>query len=112
MRSLVLKQDVATMYRGYVAKQRDKMPGKQPIGRTLFYSIAKHITGGGRLQEARAGVDYIKVNFHTDNFTIIDKVIVLAHLCLKSTIPCVVSYVGSAPMYTASLVMATQYMQS
>ncbi|KAL5475612.1 hypothetical protein EMCRGX_G025445 [Ephydatia muelleri] len=77
MRSLVLKQDVATMYKGYVAKQRDKMPGKRLIGRTLFYSIAKHITGGGRLQEARAGVDYIKVNFHTDNFTIIDKVIVL-----------------------------------
>ena len=93
-----MKQDVATMYKGYVAKQRDKMPGKQPIGRTLFYSIAKHITGGGRLQEARAGVDYIKVNFHTDNFTIIDKVIV-------------VSYVGSTTMYTASLVMATQYMQ-
>ena len=75
MRSLVLKQDVATMYKGYVEKQRDKMPGKRPIGRTLFYSIAKHITGGGKLQEARAGVDYIKVNFHTDNFAIIDKVI-------------------------------------
>ena len=59
MRSLVLKQDVATMYKGYVEKQRDKMPGKWPIGRTLFYSIAKHITGGGKLQEARAGVDYI-----------------------------------------------------
>ena len=51
------------------------MPGKKSIGRTLFYSIAKHITGGGKLQEARAGVDYIKVNFHTDNFAIIDKVI-------------------------------------
>ena len=74
MRSLVLKQDLATMYMGYVEKQRDKMAGKQPIGRTLFYSITKHITGGGKLQEARAGVDYKKVNFHTDNFAIIDKV--------------------------------------
>ena len=53
------------------------MPGKQPIGRTLFYSLVKHITGGGMLQEACAGVDYIKVNFHTDNFAIIDKVIVV-----------------------------------
>ena len=42
---------------------------------TLFYTIVKHITGGGKQQEARAGVDYIKVNFHTDNFTIIDRVI-------------------------------------
>ena len=75
MRSLVLKQDVATMYKGYAEKMSEMMPGKRPIGRTLFYSIAKHITGGGKIQEARAGVDYIKVNFHTDNFAIIDKVI-------------------------------------
>ena len=27
---------------------------------------------GGKQQEARAGVDYIKVNFHTDNSPIID----------------------------------------
>ena len=50
------------------------MPGKSPIGQTLFYTIVKHITGGGKQQEG-AGVDYIKVNFHTDNFTIIDRVI-------------------------------------
>ena len=52
------------------------MPGIPPIGKTLFYTIANNITGGGKLQEARAGLDYLKVNF-----TIIDKVIdVLAPL--------------------------------
>ena len=50
------------------------MPDKQPIGRTLFYTIARQITGGGKQQPVRAGVDYIRVNFHTDNFQIIDRV--------------------------------------
>ena len=81
MRSLVLKHDIATMYRHYLDKQRSVMPGMPPIGKTLFYTIANNITGGGKLQEARAGVDYLKVNFHSENFTIIDKVIdVLAPL--------------------------------
>ena len=40
----------------------------------LLYGKA-HRAGGGILQEAHVGFDYIKVNFHTDNFTIIDKVI-------------------------------------
>ena len=35
----------------------------------------KYITGSGKQQEALAGVDYIKVNFHTDNFSIIDRII-------------------------------------
>ena len=71
----MLKNDIATMYAGYIAKQEDAMPGKPPIGRSLFYTIAKHITGGGKQQEARAGVDYIKVNIHIVNFTIVDKLI-------------------------------------
>ena len=37
--------------------------------------FVNHITGGGKHHEARAGVDYIKVNFHKDNFVIVDKVI-------------------------------------
>ena len=75
---LVLKHDIATMYREYVVKQKAAMPGKPPIGKSMFYIIANNITGGGKQQEARAGVDYIKVNFHTENF---DKVIdVLAPL--------------------------------
>ena len=75
MRSLVLKHDIATMYKVYSERYKDAIPGKSPIGRSIFYSIAKTITGGGKQQEARAGVDYIKVNFHTDNFAIMDKVI-------------------------------------
>ena len=81
------------------------MPGMPPIGKTLFYTIANNITGGGKLQEARAGVDYLKVNFHSENFTIIDKVIdVLAPLsdidhtlrdellCLRSDVFAFLSY--------------------
>ena len=33
------------------------------------------ITGGGKLQKARAEVDFIKVNFHTYNFAIIDNIL-------------------------------------
>ena len=40
-----------------------------------MYSIGKYITGSGKQQEALAGVDYINVNFHTDNFSIIDRII-------------------------------------
>ena len=75
MRSLVLKYDIATMYRMYLEKQKAAMHRKPPIGKSMFYTIANHITGGGKQQEARAGVDYIKVNFHTDNFAVVDKVI-------------------------------------
>ena len=81
MRSLVLKHDVATMFRVYSDKCKNALPGKPPIGKTLFYSITNNIIGGGKQQEARAGVDYIKVNFHIDNFVIVDKIIdVLAPL--------------------------------
>eukprot|EP00731_Ephydatia_muelleri_P021833 Em0014g424a len=41
MRSLVLKHDIATMYKVYSEKYKDAMPGKPPIGRMLFYLIAK-----------------------------------------------------------------------
>ena len=105
MRSLVLKNDIATMYRHYLDKQRSVMQGMPPIGKTLFYTIANNITGGGKLQEARAGVDYLKVNFHCENITIIDKVIdVLAPLsdidhtlrdellCLRSDVFTFLSY--------------------
>ena len=51
------------------------MPRRPPIGQSIFYSIVRHITGCGKQQEARAGVDYIKVNFHTDNFSIIERII-------------------------------------
>ena len=44
----------STKYKGYIEKQRDRMPGKRPIGRTLLYSIAKHTTGGAPMIEAPA----------------------------------------------------------
>ena len=69
----MLKHDIATMYMEYLVRSRAVMPGKPPISKTLFYTIA--LVGGGKLQEAWAGEDYIKVNFHIDNFAIIDKVI-------------------------------------
>ena len=106
MRSLVLKQDVATMYKGYAEKMSEMMPGKRPIGRTLFYSIAKHITGGGKIQEARAGVDYIKVNFHMITLPSLTKLLMHLPPCLKSTMPCIMSYVGSAIMCTPFLATA------
>ena len=94
---LVLKHDIATMYREYVVKQKAAMPGKPPIGKSMFYTIANNITGGGKQQEARAGVDYIKVNFHTENFAIIDKASAM-------------SVVASALTHTLSLAMVMQYM--
>ena len=75
MKSLVLKHDIATMYKVYLEKHKNEMPNKMPVGKTLFYDIVNHITGGGKHQEARSGIDYIKVNFHKDNFVIVDKVI-------------------------------------
>ena len=58
-----------------VTRELCAIPGKVHISRSLFYTIVKHITGGGKQLEAWAGVVYIKVNFHIDNFTIVDKVI-------------------------------------
>ena len=75
MKSLVLKHDIATMYKVYLEKHKNEMPNKMPVRKTLFYDIVNHITGGGKHQEARSGIDYIKVNFHKDNFVIVDKVI-------------------------------------
>eukprot|EP00731_Ephydatia_muelleri_P035750 Em0155g5a len=75
MKSLVLKHNIATMYKVYLEKHKNEMPNKMPVGKTLFYDIVNHITGGGKHQEARSGIDYIKVNFHKDNFVIVDKVI-------------------------------------
>ena len=87
------------------------MPGKPPISKTLFYTIA--LVGGGKLQEAWAGVDYINVNFHTDNFAIIDKVIdvlLSSPVCMMWTTPCRMSCVASALTCSCSLATAKQYM--
>eukprot|EP00731_Ephydatia_muelleri_P035072 Em0095g2a len=73
MKSLVLKHDIATMYKVYLEKHKNEMPNKMPVGKTLFYDIVNHITGGGKHQEARSGIDYIKVNFHKDNLSLLTK---------------------------------------
>ena len=73
MKSLVLKRDIASIYSLYA--QRASAAHKV-IGKSLFFTIVHHITGGcGKKQSARAGIDYIKVNFHLDNFEIVDKII-------------------------------------
>ena len=51
MRSKVLKNDIATMYREYLVKQKAAMPRKPPIGKSMFYTKANNITGGGKQQE-------------------------------------------------------------
>ncbi|KAL5475245.1 hypothetical protein EMCRGX_G027321 [Ephydatia muelleri] len=47
-----IDHDIATMYKVYSEKYKDAMPGKPPIGRTLFYSIAK-TSPKGRCQGTR-----------------------------------------------------------
>ena len=69
----MLKNDIVTMYNEYVAKHEGAIPGIVHTSRSLFYTIVKHITD--KQQEVQAGVDYIKVNFLIDNFSIVHKVI-------------------------------------
>ena len=112
MRSLVLKNDVATMYMYKTYSEKSAVPGKTPIGRLMIYTIAKSITGGGKQQEARAGVDCIKINFHTDNFVNVDKIIdVIAPLSdldhtLHDELCGLRSYVYMFPTFTCFSVMA------
>ena len=49
--------------------------GQNVVGKSLFRKLVQHITDGGINQDARAGVDYVKVNYHTANFTLVDVVI-------------------------------------
>ena len=68
MKSFVLKRDVSEMYKEYAENHKIRFPDLPHMQESLLCEIAKHITGGRKKQSARAGVDYIKVNFHTDNF--------------------------------------------
>ena len=45
-----------------VEKHRDRMPGKQPIGRTLFYSIASTSLGEESCKRPVQGLTICKVN--------------------------------------------------
>ena len=48
IRSLVLKNDIATMYNEYIAKHDGAVTEKVHIRRSVFYTTVKHITGGGK----------------------------------------------------------------
>ena len=74
MKSLVLKHAVATMYHIYL-ETVEVQAGQNVVGKSLFRNIVQHITGGGIKQDARAGVDYVKVNYHNDNFALLYMVI-------------------------------------
>ena len=82
MKSLVLKHDVATMYRMYLKTGKVQL-GQNVVCKSLFRKIVQHITGGGIKQDARAGVDYVKVNYHTDNFALVDMVIKILMACAQ-----------------------------
>ena len=101
MRSMVLNH-IATLYRGYLVKQKEVMPRRPPIGQTILYSIVRHITGGGKQQEAHAGVDYIKVNFHTDNFLSFTESLMSLYHFLTLTILYVMNCANSAPQCSHS----------
>ena len=76
MKSLVLKRDVHEIYNDYLSKHSSQFPADVPcMKKSLFYTITREISGGSRKQASRAGVDYIKVNFHHDNFEIVEKII-------------------------------------
>ena len=75
MKSLVLKRDVSDIYQQYVIKHSAQFPNTPAMKKSLFYTIINLITGGSKKQQIRAGVDYIKVNYHTDNYQLVDKVI-------------------------------------
>ena len=75
IKSLVLKRDVSEIYQEYVIKHTAQFPNTLAMKKSLFYTITNLITGGSKKQQIRAGVDYIKVNYHTDNYQLVDKVI-------------------------------------
>ena len=84
MKSLVLKNDVQEMFKEYVAEHNTRWPDVRHMKKSLFYEITRNITGGGKKQCARSCVDYIKVNFHTDNFELVDKVIDVVAPCTST----------------------------
>eukprot|EP00731_Ephydatia_muelleri_P014407 Em0008g127a len=68
-------RDLATMYNIYRETMQIQGDQQKIVGISLFRNIVQHITGGGKMQASRTGVDYIKINFHTDNFALLDMVI-------------------------------------
>ena len=76
MKSLVLKRDVQEIYNDYLSKHSAKFPADIPcMKKSLFYTITSEVSGGSRKQDSRAGLNYIEVNFHHDNYYIVEKII-------------------------------------
>ena len=72
----MLKRDVQEIYNDYLSKHSSQFPADIPcMKKSLFYTITREISGGSRKQASRAGIDYIKVNSHHDNFEIVEKII-------------------------------------
>ena len=72
----MLKRDVQEIYNDYLSKHSAKFPADIPcMKKSLFYTITREISGGSRKQASSACVDYIKVNFHHDNYDIVEKII-------------------------------------
>ena len=78
MRSLVLKHNVAAMFRVFSDKYKNAVPGIHLLGRHCSTPLP---TASLVVESSRKHMDYIKINFHIDNFVIVDKIIdVLAPL--------------------------------
>ena len=72
----MLKRDIQEIYNDYLSKHSSQFPADIPcMKKSLFYTITREIRGGSRKQASRAGIDYIKVNSHHDNFEIVEKII-------------------------------------
>ena len=56
MRSLVLKQDVATMYKGYAEKMSEMMPGKRPLEGHSFTLLQSTLLVGERFKRLVQGL--------------------------------------------------------
>ena len=102
---LVLKHDIATMYKVYSEKYKDAMPGKPPIGRTLFYSIAKTSPKVRSRRYVQEWTTSIKVNFHTATLPLWTRLLMSLHRSQMWTTYCMTSCVAFTQMCTPSSVM-------
>ena len=107
MRSLVLKHDIATMYKMYSEKYKDAMPGKPPIGSTLLPKTSPEKV------RSRRHVQEWTTSRSTSTPTTLMLWTRLLMCLLRSqmwTTSCVMSSTAFAPMCTPSSVMGMQCM--
>ena len=85
----MLKHDIATMYKVYSEKYKDAMPGKPPIGRMLFYSIAKTSPEVRSRRHVQEWTTSIKVNFHTTTLPLWTRLLMSLHRSQMWTTSCI-----------------------